>query len=110
MSLLTRRLLPLLLLPLGLTAIAFAADKEKKVDPTEALRKSCDKGSAEDCRTVALMYARGEEGVTKNLGKAGDYFKKACEGGQAQACFEIASMHRSGEGASKDLLKAIKYY
>src|SRR6476620_4135977 len=102
MSLLTRRLLPLLALTVGLTAITFAGDKEK-VDPTEALRKSCDKGNAADCRTVALMFAKGEQGVNKDLGKAGGFFKKACEGGQSQACFEIGSMHRSGEGASKDL-------
>src|SRR5262250_2722983 len=76
-------------------------------DPTAALRKSCDKGSAADCRTVAGMYLRGE-GVPKDLGKSASFQKKACEAGEMHGCFDLAAMHRTGEGVSKDLPRMVK--
>ena len=61
---------------------------EKVVDPTEALRKSCDKGASADCRKAAWMYIKGE-GVKVDLDKGASLLKKACEGTEFQACYEL---------------------
>src|SRR6187200_2577863 len=67
----------------------------------EAVKKSCDKGNAADCLTLAAAYQSGE-GAPRDAGKASGFFKKACDGGQAKGCFELASMHVAGQGGSKD--------
>src|SRR5688572_10068143 len=75
----------------------------------EALKKSCDKGSAADCLTLAVALQRGE-GVPRDLSRAAGFHKKACEGGQAVGCFELAAMHVDGQGASKDVGRAVTLF
>src|SRR6187455_694740 len=72
----------------------------------EAVKKTCDKGNAADCLTLAAAYQSGE-GAPRDAGKASGFYKKACDGGQAKGCFELATMHVSGQGASRDVPRAV---
>src|SRR5438105_15470008 len=101
----TMRLLTNVLAVLVLPAVMLAA-ADKPVDPTEALRKSCDKGAAADCRKAAWMFVRGE-GVPPDVGRGMSLLKKACEGGEFQGCLELGDRYRDGDGVSKDLPKAV---
>jgi TPR repeat protein len=84
MSATVRRLLRPLL-GLALAGLAVPAAAAKTEDPTEALRKSCDKKQGADCLKVADMYTRGE-GVPKDPGKAASFLKKGCENGAPRTC------------------------
>ena len=75
----------------------------------EAVKKSCDKGNAADCLTLAAAYQSGE-GAPRDAGKASGFYKKACDGQQAKGCFELAAMHVAGQGGSKDVTKAITLF
>jgi len=44
---------------LGLTLAAGSAQPSPAAAKSEALKKSCDKGSAADCVTLAELYTRG---------------------------------------------------
>src|SRR4029450_3067577 len=68
----------------------------------ETLKKSCDKGNAVDCLTLAASHQTGE-GAPRDLATAAGFYKKACDGGQARGCLELATMHVSGQGASRDV-------
>src|SRR6186713_3372514 len=75
----------------------------------EAVKKSCDKGNAADCLTLAAAYQSGE-GAPRDAGKASGFYKKACDGGQAKGCFELAAVHVAGPGGSKDVSKAVTLF
>ena len=53
-----------------------------------ALKKTCDKGNAADCYTLAGMHLRGE-GVARDAKKRAGFLKKACEGQVIDACFDL---------------------
>ncbi len=99
----------LLLVVLGWTSAAWAQAPAAGPVDAEALKKTCDKGNAADCLTLAGAYARGE-GAPRDASKAAGFYKKACDGGQAPGCFELATMHVSGQGGSKDTTKAITFF
>jgi TPR repeat protein len=56
---------------------------------------------------VALggMYVRGE-GVTKDYGKAIQWFQKAVDAGEPVAMYNLGLMYRDGVGVAKDYDKA----
>src|SRR5258708_15913540 len=90
----------LLLVVLAWTSAAGAQAPAAGPVDAEALKKTCDKGSAADCLTLAGAYARGE-GAPRDASKAAGFYKKACDGGQPPGCFELATMHVAGQGGPK---------
>ena len=61
--------------------------------PAAALKKTCDKGAAADCRALAGLHLRGE-GVARDPDKAKGLFKKACDLNDAPSCLELAGLLR----------------
>src|SRR4029079_11796804 len=107
----------LLLVVVGWTSSAYAHPNTSVVAgvqapaalDVEAVKKTCDKGNAADCLTLAIAYQSGE-GAPRDASKASGFFKKACDGGQARGCFELAGMHVAGQGGGKDVTKAITLF
>ena len=79
---------------------ALAAATPAAAQDAAALKKSCDKGQAADCRALASMHAKGE-GAPLDLEKAASYLKKACDLRLSAACLELARAARAGEGFKK---------
>ena len=81
------------LFALGL--LCLPAQAQSPADPV-TLKKSCDKGSAVDCFTLAGMQARGE-GMPRDASKAEGLYKKACNGNHAPACLEQSRLAKPDE-------------
>ena len=81
-------LLPLL--GLLLAAVSPQAASPAVQADAAVLKKSCDKGAAADCLTLAGLHARGE-GVPRDTDKASGFYKKACDLNLAPACLELAT-------------------
>lgn len=56
----------------------------------------CDDGNGEACLQVAMMYAEGREGVSRNSGKAMAFFDRACDREDAEGCRRLGDVMRTG--------------
>ena len=72
-------------------------------------KKACDKGEAEGCYNLGVMYDRGE-GVKKSYPIAAKLYKKACDKGYATGCYNLGWMYKDGDGVKKSYLKAKKLF
>ena len=96
-------------LPLAVLAFALQAPVPAPAaagPDAKAPEKTCKKGTAADCMTLAGMYRRGE-GVPPDGGKAADFYEKACALNTAEGCFALAAMRMAAEGVKKDVSRAV---
>lgn len=87
-----------------------AASKAAEQEITLSFHNSCNDGDENACRELGVKYLHGN-GVTKNYGKALDYFSIGCMRGKIKdICNEYANMYHHGQGVPKDDATAHKYY
>lgn len=80
-----------------------------KLEDVRDCSVQCEKGNAQSCDTLGIMFALGQ-GVTQSHDEAAKLFAKACEAGWANACFNLGIAFENGRGAPKDAGKAVKLY
>ncbi len=73
------------------------------------LVKAAATGDAAAAFEVAARYAAGDH-VSKDLGKAAEWYQRAAEGGVAVAQYRLGSLYERGQGVTKDLTKAVDWY
>ena len=59
---------------------------------------------------LAMMYAQGINGVTKDIKHAGKLYRQAAEQGLAQAQNNLGSLYYNGSGVKKNYAEALKWY
>jgi TPR repeat protein/membrane protease YdiL (CAAX protease family) len=74
------------------------------------LGRACDHGKGDACRNLALGYARGDRGVTKNLDTAARLNQRACDAGVAPACYDLARQPQTRPGEPPNLEAAAAFY
>jgi TPR repeat protein len=70
-----------------------------------ALARSCDRGGAADCATLAYHYATGER-VARDDARAAVLYERSCSGGSAQGCYNLGLHREKGRGVPVDLAGA----
>ena len=78
-------------------------------DAVPLMTAACDKGNADGCSALGLMY-QNSEGVARDDFKAASLYRKACDGGNARGCTNLGWMTESGRGTDKDQVKAVSLY
>ncbi|MBH0184682.1 MAG: sel1 repeat family protein [Nitrospira sp.] len=104
----TRRYVLLALLLMGgvfVTNPAWAASSTA----IQQWKAECDKGSADGCFNLGLMYATGQ-GVKQDFFQAVDLYRKACDGGSAAGCLNLGGMYQNGQGVKQDFFQAVDLY
>ena len=83
----------------------------------QALEVRCAAVDLEACYSLALDFYYGdsvewppEEGATRELDLAAQFFNLACEGGHAEGCESLARMYAEGEGVSSDPARAVELF
>lgn len=66
----------------------------------------CEKGNAESCNTLGVMFVVGE-GVATNKAEAAQLFAKSCDSGLAAACGNVGFLKLNGDGVPKDAAGAL---
>ncbi len=74
-----------------------------------ACEASCDAGSADQCRLLAVAYEFGQ-GVSRDEGRATALFVRACELGDAPACLSSGQMYEYQHGVPKNDARAVGFY
>jgi uncharacterized protein len=75
-------------------------------------KAACDKGSGDDCNTLAGLYEDGH-GVPKDEARAEALskqavagYQQACDKGNMHECVSLAAAYRNGGGVAKDVARA----
>lgn len=86
--------------------------QSEKLTPEEEFKKTlkeAETGFAPAQSLLGLMYFNGE-GVTKDNGKAIEWYQKAAIQGEASGQYRLGWMYFQGEGVTKDDSKAVEWY
>ena len=83
-----------------------SGDKERNF---KLWKKACNKGDAEGCSNLGVMYENGET-VNQNNEIAASLYKKACDKGDAEGCYSLGIMYENGKGVSKNKETAVSLY
>jgi TPR repeat protein/serine/threonine protein kinase len=97
-------------------ASAAATERPCSAGAPDDCATQCDRGAAEACYTLALLYEDGR-GVAKDLARAATLHEKACDAGSAAACYAsgrllemrkdpVAALSRYGQGCEKGSAQA----
>ena len=78
-------------------------------DTVPEMTQACDKGDAEVCFDLGVMYDYAK-GISEDKPQAVLLYTKSCDANYAQACSNLGLMYANGEGVSKDRKKAAKLY
>jgi len=83
-------------LKLGLLISDGSAPESKYGEASIWYQKACDLGSLPACHNMGVAYEYGQNGVSKDLGKAYDYYLKAADRGFMQSQYNLASLYSNG--------------
>ncbi|MBO6258945.1 MAG: sel1 repeat family protein [Succinivibrio sp.] len=67
------------------------------------LRKQCDKGDAQACVWMGLLYEKGNGNLAPDLKTAVEYYKKSCDQGVSTACIGSGLLSQEGRGIPEDI-------
>jgi TPR repeat protein/membrane protease YdiL (CAAX protease family) len=81
-----------------------------KLQSAAQLKRACDRGDGDACGNLALGYARGNNGVSKNLETAASLNERACNVGVAPSCYDLARQSETRPGKQPDLEAAAAFY
>jgi len=63
------------------------------ITTAEGAKKACDRGNAQGCFNLGLMYTKGQ-GVKQDDFKAKELFGKACDGEVARGCTNYSILNK----------------
>lgn len=72
-------------------------------------REACIGSDAASCRSVGFLYENGL-GVTKEMGKAEQFYKQGCDLGDMESCKNLGHMYEYAEGVASDYTKSVALY
>lgn len=87
---------------LGAVLLERGADREA----LRLIQRAADAGSSEGAHRLALIYAQGLAGTTRNDGRAYELFLKAASAGHARAQLNLGILFLRGQGVTRDLVQA----
>lgn len=73
-------------------------ERAKHVKIVQAHLKSCNEGNAKNCKSLGIIYERGE-GTQKDIKTAIIYYQKACDAGDFRTCGFLAFRYFEGVDA-----------
>lgn len=82
------------------------ASRAKEDNEMVVHRKACDRGDANTCFDLGLLY----EDKRKNYRKAAEYYSKSCDLGDGLGCWYLGSYYEEGKGLERSSGKAMEYY
>jgi len=82
--------------------------EEDKYTPAE-LEKLCNSRKAKSCLELAELYADGDKGLKKDMGKTIEFATKACDSGDFKTCSELGEEYIKGEDFTKDIPKGLVF-
>lgn len=71
--------------------------------------QQCGRGNAASCFKLAVLYETGT-GVSRDHGRAAQFYRKACDRGNATGCFNLGVSYDDGDGVAKDPARAAQLY
>ncbi len=74
----------------------------------DLVSRAAEAGSARACYLLACMYEYGE-GLTRDAGKAVEYYRRGAEGGDADAMRAFGICYMTGSGVDEDYGEAEKW-
>jgi len=85
---------------------AVLIDRGRTPEAMQALQHATDSGSAEGAHRLALVYATGTGGTSRNDAKAFELFEKAAAAGHRRAQLNLGTLYYRGQGTQRDLILA----
>lgn len=87
------------------------AETKKDMRPALALyEQACAAGEPQGCAVAGYLYDEGKKSVSRNYGKASEFYEKACDEKSAPACVNLGVFYNEGKGVSRDLDRAGALY
>ncbi len=94
--------------------VSGASANDQSMAPAEAgslqLREAASMGNTDAQFVIATRYLNGENGVTKDYGKAAYWYGKAAASGNAPAQYRLGTLYERGMGVAKDMKAALGWY
>jgi serine/threonine-protein kinase len=75
----------------------------------EGCTKQCDRGNAESCHLLGMMYENGAE-LPRDESRAAAFYGAACARGHAVACHALGSLREEGKWSEADAPDAVRLY
>lgn len=90
--------------------VFYAAEQEtKSANNIASYRQACEKGSAQGCFSLGVLYAKGD-GVLQDYTQAAALFRQACQEGNTEGCASLGLLYERGTGVPQDKAQAAAFY
>ncbi|MDR4464816.1 MAG: sel1 repeat family protein [Nitrospira sp.] len=89
--------------------ISAGVNRSEAANSSEQLKTACEKGDAEGCFNLGVMYDEGT-GVPQDVVQAVALFRKACDSELPEACINLGVAYQLGIGVKQQDAEALKYY
>lgn len=73
------------------------------------LEDFCERGNADACRAIAVMFDTGKE-IKMDVPRSFVFYDRACKKGHDTACLEVGIAYYLGQGIAKDPAIAVGYF
>jgi TPR repeat protein len=85
---------------------AVLLDRGQNREALQALQRAADSGSAEGTHRLALVFAQGLAGTTRDESRAVSLFEKAAALGNQRSQINLGILYFRGQGTTRDLMQA----
>lgn len=85
---------------------AVLLDRGENAEGLRRLQRAADAGSSEGIHQLALVFAQGRAGTSRNAQRAAELFERAASAGHRRAQINIGLLYFRGQGVPRDLVQA----